>query len=267
MPLVWSAYHLRMRDTTLSKPLVTLTRDQFREVDRLAIHRLGIPSVVLMENAGVNATDVATGMLQAIEGNKVAIVCGGGNNGGDGYVIARHLVNAGRKVVVYNATDPSLLTEDAAVNYAICLRMGVKLMRCDDMQSLAEQSPHWSAADLVIDAVLGTGFEPSRGLSDHLLAVIDAINAVGSAGHRNPSQTSSRPLVLAVDVPSGLDGDTADAEVARGGAVRADATVTFVARKRGFDVEGAASYTGQIFVVGIGVPPALIDEVRGVERA
>jgi len=249
-----------MSETHLPNVPVTLTREQAREVDRLALDRLGIPGVVLMENAGVNATDVATGMLEAIGGNKVAIVCGGGNNGGDGYVIARHLHNAGRKVVVYNASDPSELAGDAAVNYGICLRMGVKLMRCDDAPSLAEQSPHWSSAELLIDAVLGTGFDASRGLTGHVAAVIDAINAAGDARQRGGDGPGGGPLVLAIDVPSGLDCDTGEAAAS---AVRADATVTFVARKLGFDVDASEQYTGEVFAVGIGVPPALVDEVRG----
>ena len=235
---------------------VTLTREQSRAVDRLAIDRLGIPGVVLMENAGVNATDVATGMLEAVEGNKAAIICGGGNNGGDGYVIARHLYNAGRKVVVYNASDPSQLSGDAEVNYGICLRMGVKLMRCDDEQSLAEQSPHWGAADVLIDALLGTGFDASRGVKGHAAAVIESINAC--SGPRRDG--AAGPLVLAIDVPSGLDCDTGEAAEPT---VRADATATFVARKQGFELDEAKRYTGKVFVVGIGVPPALVEEVRG----
>ncbi|MFK7789746.1 MAG: NAD(P)H-hydrate epimerase [Phycisphaeraceae bacterium] len=254
-----------MSKTNLPKVSVSLSRKQSREVDRLAIDRLGIPGVVLMENAGINATDVATGMLEAVEGNKVAIVCGGGNNGGDGYVIARHLHNAGRKVVVYNASDPSLLEGDAAVNYGICLRMGVKLMRCDDAQSLAEQSPHWKAADLLIDAVLGTGFDASRGIEGHVATVIGAMNDAGVAGGDLPGND---PLVLAIDVPSGLDCDTGEAavhpsalEISGSGTVRASATVTFVAKKVGFDKGDASQFTGEVFVVGIGVPPALVDEV------
>ncbi|MBX2850164.1 MAG: NAD(P)H-hydrate epimerase [Phycisphaeraceae bacterium] len=252
-----------MSQSDLPDVPVTLTRAQSREIDRLAMDRLGVPGVVLMENAGINATDVATGMLEAVEGNKVAIVCGGGNNGGDGYVIARHLHNAGRKVVVYNATDPSQLGGDAAVNYGICLRMGVKLMRCDDAQSLAEQSPHWQAADLLIDALLGTGFDASRGLKGHAAAVIDAINAAGDAKQRGGDSGGGAcgggPLVLAIDVPSGLDCDTGEGA---GQAVRADATVTFVARKLGFDVDVSVQHTGEVFVAGVGVPPALLEEVR-----
>ncbi|MEO0474928.1 MAG: NAD(P)H-hydrate epimerase [Planctomycetota bacterium] len=248
-----------MSDTDPPNVPLTLTREQVREIDRLAIDRLGIPGIVLMENAGVNATDVATGMLEAIGGNKVAIVCGGGNNGGDGFVIARHLVNAGRKVVVYTASDPSQLAGDAAVNYGVCLRMGVKLIRVDDALSLAEQSPHWQAADLLIDALLGTGFEVSRGLAGHMAAVVDAINAAADARRQNNEGPEVGPLVLSIDVPSGLDCDTGEPAAS---AVQADATVTFVARKLGFDVEASTQHTGEVFTVGIGVPPALVDEVR-----
>jgi len=233
----------------------TLTRDQSRRVDRLAIDRLGIPGVVLMENAGINATDVVAGMLEAVEGNKVAIVCGGGNNGGDGLVIARHLVNAGRKVVVYLAADPADLKGDVATNYQVCHRMGVRLMRVDDAASLAEQAGHWSSADVLVDALLGTGFDASRGLRGHAKAVIDAINSA-SAGRR---QGGAGPRVLAIDVPSGQDCETGEPAEA---AVRADATVTFVARKVGFDQPGASDWLGEVFVAGIGVPPALVDEVR-----
>lgn len=232
-----------------------LTREQSRRVDRLAIDRLAIPGIVLMENAGINAADVVTGMLEAVEGRKVAIVCGGGNNGGDGLVIARHLVNAGRKVVVYLAADPAGLTGDAATNYNICHRMGVKLMRVDDEASLAEQAGHWSSADVLVDALLGTGFDASRGLRGHAEAVIGAIN---SAGERR-RQGRAGPRVLAIDVPSGLDCETGEAG---GAAVRADATVTFVARKVGFDQPDAAGFLGEVFVAGIGAPASLVDEVR-----
>lgn len=237
----------------MTSPNITvLTRSQSRKVDQLAVERLGIPGIVLMENAGINATDIATGMLEAVEGNKVATVCGGGNNGGDGFVIARHLVNAGRKVVVYLAADPGQLKGDAAINYNICHKMGVKIMRIDDGQALAEQATNWSSADVLVDALLGTGFDAGRGLRGHASAVIDAVNAASEPRRAG----GAGPLVLAIDVPSGLDCETGSAA---GRAVVADATVTFVCRKVGFDAESAGAYLGEVFVAGIGVPGALID--------
>lgn len=232
-----------------------LTREQSRTVDRLAIDRLGIPGVVLMENAGINATDVVAGMLEAVGGSKVAIVCGGGNNGGDGFVIARHLYNAGRTVVVYLATDPARLAGDAAINFNICQLMGVKIMRIDDEQAVAEQSPHFSSADVVVDALLGTGFDASGGLRPHAAAVIGTINS--AAADRRAG--GSGPMVLAIDVPSGLDCDSGEAADPT---VIADATVTFVARKVGFEHDSAAAYLGEVFVAGIGVPASLIDAAR-----
>lgn len=237
--------------------MTALTRSQSRHIDRLAIERLQIPGVILMENAGINATDIATGMLEAIEGNKIAIVCGGGNNAGDGFVIARHLFNAGRTVVVYLAADPTMLKGDALINYRICLNMGVKLMRVDEAQALAEQSAHWSSADLLIDALLGTGFEAQRGLRPHAAAVILAVNQASAARRAG----GCGPMVLAIDVPSGLDCDTGSPGDASPGAVIADATVTFVTRKVGFDNASAKAWTGAVFVAGIGVPPALVREV------
>jgi len=234
-----------------NKPLL-LTRAQAREVDRRAMDELDIPGVVLMENAGLNAADVVTGMLEARGGEAVAVVCGGGNNGGDGYVIARHLFNAGRRVVVLSAADPAGLAGDAATNHTICQRMGVPVLRIDDERSLDEHGGKLSSADVVVDALLGTGFEAGGGLRGHTAAVVEAVNAV--------SAKEAGPLVLAVDVPSGLDCDTG--EVADP-TVRADATVTFVAPKRGFAAEPAQACLGQLFVVGIGTPPGLTRAVAG----
>lgn len=227
-----------------------LTRAQVREVDRRAIEELGIPGIVLMENAGINATDVVTGMLEARGGDAVAVVCGGGNNGGDGYVIARHLINAGRRAVVFSAADPAGLSGDAATNHAVCRAMGVPVLRIDDERSLAEHAPKLASADVVVDALLGTGFEADRGLRPYAAAVVSAINAAGAA--------EPAPLVLAVDVPSGLDCDTG---VASDPTVRADATATFVALKRGFSAEPARAVLGEVFVLGIGTPPALARRV------
>lgn len=227
-----------------------LTRAQSREVDRRATEDLGIPSIVLMENAGINATDVVTGMLEARGGDAVAIVCGGGNNGGDGYVVARHLYNAGRHVVIYSAADPASLAGDAAANHAVCRALGIPVLRIDDERSLAEHTPQWAASDVLVDALLGTGFDAERGLRPHAAAVVAAIN---TAGHAVPG-----PLVLAIDLPSGLDCDTG---IAADPTVRADATVAFIAPKRGFSADTAQPCLGQLFVVGIGTPPALARQV------
>ena len=249
--------HEPQLDSSGKPESIALTRAQVREVDRLAIQELCIPGVVLMENAGIHASDVALGMLQAQgkDKGKVAIICGGGNNGGDGYVIARHLYNAGHKVVIYSAADPGKLTGDAAVNREICQRMGkMQMIRVDDAWSLEQHADRWALADVLVDAVLGTGFDASCELKEQTASVIDAINRATSGGVCG----GDGPLVLAVDVPSGLDCDTGQGAVS---AVRADATVTFVARKRGFDSESAGGLLGEVFVAGIGIPPGLVERV------
>ena len=226
-----------------------LTREQVREVDRLAITELGIPGVVLMENAGRRVAEVVLGVLRdgcgfAPQAGRVAVLCGGGNNGGDGYVIARHLHNQGVAVTVFTITDPAGLTGDAAVNYNICEKMGLAVYRIDSDQQLDLAKKTWSGVAVIVDALLGTGFTGT--VRSRMAAAIERCNAVEGA------------KVVSVDVPSGLDCDTGQPSSAT---VRADVTVTFVAPKPGFEEASAGPYVGEVIVAGIGVPPGLIDRV------
>jgi NAD(P)H-hydrate epimerase len=223
----------------------TLSRDEVRALDRRAIERHGVPGVVLMENAGRGATELAVRLWPAAR--RVAILCGPGNNGGDGLVIARHLELAGRDVRVLLAAPPDRFTGDAATMLDIVRRSGIPHV---DLSGAAADA--WRAAladaDLVVDALLGTGaVGPPRGT---VATAITALAAV-AAGPRPPA-------VLAIDLPSGLDADTG---AAAHPCVRADATATFVARKRGFDALGAAAVTGAVHVVGIGAPAALLADL------
>ena len=231
--------------------LTTLTRQQARQVDRLAIEALGIPGVVLMENAGRNAAEIILKQLnipRARQGHdaQVAILCGGGNNGGDGYVIARHLHNHGVSVTIYTAIDPSGLTGDAVTHHAICRHMGLDIRRVTTPQELDRQAPSWIAAYGVVDALLGTGFSGS--VRDHLGSVIERCNEAKDHGAK----------VTAIDVPSGLDCDTGQPSNAT---IRADLTVTFIAHKAGFTQTCAKPYVGKVIVADIGAPPQLLDQV------
>lgn len=249
-----------------------LTRDQVREVDRLAIGEYGIPGVVLMENARRNAAAIIlersapllarqrlprgvsqpqgsllTEQWHAHEGGSAAIVCGGGNNGGDGFVIARHLANVGASVSIFLACDAARLTGDAAVNFHIVERMGIRRIAFDTQERIAASAPILRNAAVIVDALLGTGF--SGQVRAPLDLVIRAINEAASSRH---------PVVIAVDLPSGLDCDSGQPSNAT---VRADETITFVARKVGFDAPAAAGYLGRVHVADIGVPRGLIEEV------
>lgn len=218
-----------------------LTRAEVREIDRLAIEEYGLPGIVLMENAGGNAARLLHGLGVA---GPVAIACGRGNNGGDGFVIARHLELLGHDVRLLLACPLQDYRGDAAVNAEVASRAGLA------MCGLSAGSPaDWAAAlrgaAWVVDALLGTGATGApRG------AVATAISAI------NVARGEGRGVrVFAVDVPSGLDCDTGDRA---GACIQADVTATFVASKPGFDTPGATSFTGPVHVLDIGAPASLL---------
>jgi len=219
-----------------------LTRQQVRAMDRCAIERVGVEGLVLMENAGRGAADAIESHLGNLTGRSVAIVAGGGNNGGDGLVIARHLAMRGAKVTSFLIADPHKLTHDSAVNLKILRALGhdVRRIAADQVPRLAGQL---KACDLVVDAVGGTGIQGA--LRGEAAEAVEQINAAG------------RPVV-AVDIPTGLDCDTGEAP---GPTVRAEMTVTFLAPKKGFGNPAAKQYLGQLVVADIGVPPNVVREM------
>lgn len=231
--------------------MAMLARREVREVDRLAIEELGIPGVVLMENAGANAARLLADLHVT---GPITIACGRGNNGGDGFVMARHLDAAGHDVRLLLAAAPDALGGDAAVNHRICERSGLSITCLSDADE-----PTWrhelTGAAWIVDALLGTGASGSpRGV---VAAAIGAINAV-----RAEAIGGEAARVFAVDLPSGLDADTG---AAPGACVRADETATFVAEKRGFANPAAAAFTGTVHVLGIGAPRRLLRQF-GVSR-
>lgn len=215
-----------------------LTRAEVRSIDERAAEELGLPTLVLMENAGRGAADILLSALAP--GDRVMIACGTGNNGGDGAVVARHLDSTGhpQRVVWFGATDR--LSGDAATQHAILARSGIPQESWDFSRSDAELRALFEAADWIVDGLFGTGLD--RPVTGAPRRVIEAINASGKP-------------VLALDLPSGLDCDTG---APRGAAVRARLTATFVAPKRGFAQPGASDFTGAVRIVDIGVPRCLL---------
>jgi NAD(P)H-hydrate epimerase len=212
-----------------------LTREQVRAVDRIAIEQFGVPGIVLMENAALGAVAVARAMLQRTQRPAVLILCGGGNNGGDGLAIARHLHNAGADIHIATTLDPARYTGDAGINWRIIQAMN--LPRTLARPDLIRTRP-WH---LIIDAIFGTGLTHApRPPFDELVAAVNAANT----------------SVLAIDIPSGLDCDTGQP---LGPVIRATRTVTFVAEKAGFAAPAAAPFLGQVHVAPIGCPQAAID--------
>ena len=224
-----------------------LTRDEVRGIDARAADEFGIPTLILMENAGRGAAELLRDRCGAVsDARRVLILCGPGNNGGDGGVVARHLDLWGFAVRVVWFADPARLRGDAATQWAILGRSGLDQTAWDGEGS--DESGRLDgllgAADWVVDGLLGTGL--TRPVEGSLLAAIGAVNRSGKR-------------VLALDLPSGLD---ADRGVPLGDAVRADLTATFVAPKLGFAAPGARAWTGEVVVVDIGAPRRLLEPFR-----
>lgn len=214
-----------------------LTRDQMRELDRKAIQELGIPSVCLMELAGLAVARETEALIEG-EG-PVVVVAGRGNNGGDGYVAARHLANRGLETQVLVLAPEEQIAGDARINLDIILRMGLLVRFLTTPVRWDVYRDHLERASVVVDALLGTGLrgevrEPTR-------QAIEILNDL------------ARPVV-AVDIPSGLDCDTGEP---LGVAVKATATVTFARAKVGLLGPEAAPYVGRLVVADIGIPPSL----------
>lgn len=212
--------------------LPPLTREQVRRIDRKAVEEYSMSGLVLMENAGRGCANKLCEL--GIKG-KVVIVCGKGNNGGDGFVIARHLDGRGYNVRVVLTAEPDELRGDTAANYGVLKRSGCA------MADLARLNDELAEADWIVDALLGTGTigNPRPPIS----SVIEKLNA-----------SSARKL--AVDLPSGLDCDTG---IPGTPTFRADHTCTFVATKVGFANPAAKEYLGTVSVHDIGIPRKLLE--------
>ncbi len=218
------------------QPPAPMSCDQVRTRDAVAIEQLGIPGVVLMENAGRNAAAVIYGELADPAASSVLILCGGGNNGGDGFVIARHLHNASVAVTAVLTATPERIHGDAQTNLRILERMGVRLIRAFEQPGLEQALVEIQQAGLIVDALLGTG---SKG----------APRGVGAELIRIANQAPARRI--AIDIPSGLDADTGEVHEP---CFRADLTISMVAAKLGFAAPSAVPVVGRVVVVDIGAP-------------
>jgi len=203
-----------------------------RQIDAAAVHELGIPALLLMENAARGACEVLESLNPA---GRIVIACGPGNNGGDGLAIARLLAAKELASDVYLIHGGKTLTDDAQSNREFLDRSGIAVLDvetnvvCNVLESL-------SASDWIVDALLGTGI--CGDLLSPFREIVESMNR-------------SEAQVLSIDVPSGLNADTGEP---CGVAVRAEVTVTFVAKKTGFRNAVAKSYLGQVEVRHIGIP-------------
>ncbi|MFQ5821833.1 MAG: NAD(P)H-hydrate dehydratase, partial [Candidatus Heimdallarchaeota archaeon] len=212
-------------------PLV-VTAKEIAAMDRKTIEELGIPGIVLMENAGRKVVSVIRKMLGTVKDKKVAIFCGKGNNGGDGYVVARYLSSMGAQLTVLLAGESQQVKGDAAQNLNLLSKLGIPVLPI----SLSEHAEGVFGAHLIVDALLGTGVSgPVKGL---IADIVDLIN-----GQRAPK--------VAIDLPTGLESDTG---AISGACVKADATVTMGHIKRGLLFSPGREHAGRVFVANIGIP-------------
>lgn len=228
-----------------------LTVEQSREVDRFAVEALGISSLVLMENAGRGVVDLL--MKEENPANlKAVILCGAGNNGGDGFVIARHLAIRGTTPLLLLLSPVEKLSGDALANYNILLQTNVPIHLLPENVTEPSKIQTWlnqfilpeenGNSTWLIDAMLGTGVTGAPRMP--LAPAIEWFN-------------SQQAKKLAVDIPSGLNGNTGKAD---GACVSADCTCTFVAKKVGFQIPATKEFLGEVHVLDIGLPEELVQK-------
>lgn len=223
-----------------------LSRAQMRAFEAHAIDSGHVPSLILMENAGRGAADVIERELLAgrAAGRSVVVVCGPGNNGGDGFVVARHMLSRGARVEVWLAGDVARTTDDCRKNHDAFVGLGGAVREVPVRHGLDDLGAALGAADVVVDALFGTGLD--RPIVEPLSSVVRLLNDVRGPGKRT--------VVAALDVPSGLDADTG---VSMGSSVEADLTVSFAHLKLGHVTGHGARRSGPVHVVDIGVPAIL----------
>ena len=220
-----------------------VTAQEMRDFDKLAIEDFGIPGIVLMENAGRTTFHILRKHLgEDIQDLRVAVVAGPGNNGGDGYVIARYLINHGADVTTFLLSPREKIKGDALTNLQILEKMSAQIVQIADESSFEDAACSWQEADLIVDAILGTGLT-----SEVRSPFRDAILAINE----------SPAVRLAVDLPSGLDADTG---LILGCAVRADFTATYGFMKMGMAVYPGLEYCGKVEVVDISIPLPAVKE-------
>ena len=218
-----------------------VTAAQMRNIDRWAVKEFGIPGPVLMENAATSVMAEMESFFDGLAGMKVGIVCGKGNNGGDGMALARRLMIRGVPVRVALLASFGTVTGEAKVNLSILRKTGVEILEHASTGAIADVVA-WS--DILVDALIGVGL--STALTGTYAFAVEMMNASG------------KPLV-AVDIPTGINADTGDV---MGSAIRADLTVTFALLKRGLALYPGAQHAGTVRIADIGIPSEVMEKEK-----
>ena len=222
-----------------------LNTQQMREADRRTIDEIGIPAIVLMENAGRQAVAAMEAAFEDLPTSHVGVLCGRGNNGGDGFVVARTLVQRGVETSVFLLGGVADVRGDARTNLEVLGRIGLTVVEITNAQVWELHFSEISRCDVLVDAILGTGFHGQ--LSGLLETVVADVNGLGVP-------------VVAIDLPTGVSADSADVE---GEAIEATMTVTLAAPKIPLVLPPADSHSGDLVIADIGIPLPLLDDVEG----
>lgn len=217
-----------------------VTAGQMKNIDRRATERFGVPSIVLMENAATAVVDAIFDHYANAE--RVALFCGTGQNGGDGFAIARHLENRGVVPILFIVGDRSRCSGDAATNLAVCERLALPMYAITDSESLEDALVHAGDADVVVDAIFGTGL--NRAPEGIYAETIRSMNELGLP-------------IVAVDLPSGMNASSAEPFAS---CARAAVTVTFAVPKICHVFDPAASDCGEVIVADISIPSVAVDD-------
>lgn len=213
----------------------TITKDQAKEIDLKANKELGVPSLMMMENAGIRTAEFCLKLLKKSKNKRVAIFCGKGNNCGDGLVISRQLISSGILVDTYLLAPAVTLPPAAGRNYRILSRITKRIYRIETKEML--EKINLDAYALLVDAIFGIGL---KGRIEGIFK-----ETIREINH------SKNPKVVSVDVPSGIDSDSGSV---LGAAVRADYTVSMIAAKKGLVINQGKRFCGKLIISHIGFP-------------
>ncbi|HEY9061951.1 MAG TPA: NAD(P)H-hydrate dehydratase [Pseudobacteroides sp.] len=220
------------------------TPEQIGRMDDETINKIGIPGIVLMENAALKVVEETTRSIGAMEGKKVIVLAGKGNNGGDAYAVARHLNNLGAYVSVYITSKKSEVKSDAQINLKIIENMNIKTVEVVDKNILSEIKRELECCDAVIDGIFGTGFKGQvTGIIEEIVKLVN----------------DSSKYVVSIDIPSGVNGETGKV---LGKSIKAHKTVTFTFPKTGLLISPGCEHTGELVIADIGIPKSICDAVN-----
>ncbi len=220
------------------------TPEQIGKMDTEAITKIGIPGIVLMENAALKVVEEIVKSVGNVNGKKAVVLAGKGNNGGDAYAVARHLHNIGTKVLVFITSKKTEIKNDAEINLKIIEKINIETVEIIGKDEVLKLKEELEACDVVVDGIFGTGFKGQiSGIIDEVVSLVN----------------NSLKYAIAIDIPSGVNGETGKV---LGRCIKAHKTVTFSYPKTGLLINPGCEYTGELVIADIGIPKIISDAIN-----